>query len=213
MNIKAVIFDMDGVLVDSESVITKAAMLALKEWGIDSREEDFKPFTGMGENSFIGGVARKYGVSFSLDMKVRTYEIYVSIVNDEIKTYEGITMLLSYLRDRHYKVALASSADMIKVKANLTAAHIPLSFFDAVICGDMVENKKPAPDIFLKAADELQVISANCLVIEDALSGIQAAKAARMNCAAVMTSFGEKDFSPLQPDYIIEKTVDLKNIL
>ena len=213
MNILAVIFDMDGVLVDSEEVITKASILALQEWGINPCKNDFKQFTGMGENKFIGGVANKYGLEFSLDMKKRAYEIYIDIVDDEIKLYNGVKQLIEYLRNKNLKIALASSADLIKVKANLKAASIPLTYFDTLLCGDMVKNKKPAPDIFLKASYNLKISSEHCIVIEDALSGIIAAKAAKMKCIAVTTSFSNKQFIPLKPDYIINNTIELKKIL
>jgi len=213
MNIKAVIFDMDGVIVNSEKVITKASILALNEWSISPKSEDFKKFTGMGENKFIGGVAQQYGLTFSLDMKKRAYEIYVEIVNDEIELYDGVKQLIEYLKTQNYKIALASSADLIKVKANLKAANIPLSYFDTLVCGDMVKNKKPSPEIFLKAANNLEVENENCLVVEDALSGIEAAKAANMKCVAVLSSFDKSQFSPLHPDYIVKDTVNIKDIL
>ena len=213
MKILAVIFDMDGVLVDSEEVITKASILALREWGINPCKSDFKQFTGMGENKFIGGVANKYGLEFSLNMKKRAYEIYINIVNDEIKLYNGVKQLIEYLKNKNYKIALASSADLIKVKANLSAASIPLIYFDTLLCGDMVKNKKPAPDIFLKASYNLNIPCENCIVIEDALSGIIAAKVAKMKCVAVTTSFNKTQFLPLKPDYIINNTIELKKIL
>ncbi len=213
MNIKAVIFDMDGVIVDSEKVITKACLLALSEFGITAVESDFKPFTGMGENSFIGGVANKYGHTYDLAMKKRAYEIYVDIVKDELIVYEGISQLISDIKSKGYLVCLASSADLIKVKANLQVASIPVNSFDSLVCGDMVKNKKPSPDIFLLAASQIDIKPANCLVIEDALSGIKAAKAANMKSVAVLTSFKKQDFALLNPDFIVKNTVEILKFL
>ncbi len=213
MNIKAVIFDMDGVIVDSEKVITKACLLALSEFGIKALESDFKPFTGMGENAFIGGVANKYGHPFDLAMKKRAYEIYVDIVEEELIVYEGISHLISEVKNKGYKVCLASSADLIKVKANLQVASIPLNSFDALVCGDMVKNKKPAPDIFLLVANQVNISPINCLVIEDALSGIKAAKAANMKSVAVLTSFDANSFATLHPDFIVKNTIDILEFL
>jgi len=213
MNIKAVIFDMDGVIVDSEKVITKSCIMALKNWNIACKKDDFKPFTGMGEDAFIGGVANKYGIAYDLAMKKLAYEIYIDIVDKEITLYDGVSELIDYLKKKGYKLALASSADMIKVKANLNAANIPLKVFDSLQCGNMVKNKKPAPDIFLQAAKAINVKEDQCIVIEDALSGIIAAKAANMYSVAVLSSFSKNDFIPLSPNYIINNTVELKNIL
>jgi len=189
---KAVIFDMDGVLVDSEPVITKAAILALREYGIHAKNEDFHPFTGMGEDRFIGGVAEKYGIDYQIEMKKRTYEIYVEIVNDEIGIYDGISELLISLRGKGIRTAVASSADELKVMANLPAAGIDTALFDIICSGEDVINKKPSPDIFLLAAKKLQVEPEYCIVVEDALSGISAALAAGMSCLAISTSFSKE---------------------
>ncbi|MGD8447111.1 MAG: hypothetical protein PVI94_26660 [Desulfobacterales bacterium] len=74
---KAVIFDMDGVMTDSEHLINKAAIAGLREYGIQPEPSDFLPFTGMGEDHYIGGVARKYGLTYIPQMKARVYEIYL----------------------------------------------------------------------------------------------------------------------------------------
>ncbi len=189
MTIEAVIFDMDGVLTDSEPVITKAAMLALAEFGVSALEADFHPFTGTGEDRFIGGVAELHGVPYRLEMKKRTYEIYVDIVDAEIGTYPGIPEMLDELPGMGIRTAVASSADAVKVQANLRAAGIGLNLFSAVCSGEDVVHKKPAPDIFLLAAEKLGVSPEKCLVVEDAVSGVKAAVAAGMRCVGISTSF------------------------
>jgi len=79
--IRGVLFDMDGVLVDSESYICSAAIMMFKEIGVIALPEDFKPFTGMGENRYIGGVAEKHCVQVNIDkVKARTYELYEKLV-------------------------------------------------------------------------------------------------------------------------------------
>ncbi len=209
MPIQAVIFDMDGVLVDSEPVITKAARLALTEFGVPAQDADFHPFTGMGEDRFIGGVAEKYGVPYRLDMKRRTYAIYLDIVAAEIGTYPGIPELLATLRADGMRTAVASSADAVKVNANLPAAGIDDNLFDVIVCGEDVVHKKPAPDIFLLAARRLDVDPADCLVVEDAISGIRAAKAAGMACVAVTSSFGTERLIEAGADGTIAQTCEL----
>src|SRR6516165_9442931 len=144
----AVLFDMDGVLVNSEPVITRAAMLALKEFGVEADYSEFHQFTGMGENSFIGGVARLHGKEYTLDMKSRTYELYQELIPDLIEVYPGTKPLLEQLKRAGIPPALASSADDVKVKANLRAAGIAEDLFAAIVSGDDVVNKKPAPDIY-----------------------------------------------------------------
>ena len=213
MSIAAIIFDMDGVLVDSEPVITKAARLALLEYGVVAQDADFHPFTGMGEDRFIGGVAEKHGVPYQLAMKRRTYEIYLDIVDNEIGTYPGIPGLLRALRGMGLKTAVASSADAVKVRANLPAAGIDTDLFDVLCSGEDVVHKKPAPDIFLLAAQKLGIPPQACLVLEDALSGIQAAKAAGMMCVAIATSFPEARLLTAGADAVLRQTMDLSDWL
>lgn len=190
-NCKAVLFDMDGVLVNSEPVITEAAIQALREFGIEASYSDFHQFTGMGEDRFIGGVAELHGKQYRLEMKDRAYGIYQEIIPDLIEVYAGALPLLERLKHANVPAALASSADIVKVKANLEAAKIPESLFCTVISGNDVERKKPFPDIYLLAASRCCADPGDCVVVEDAISGIQAAKAAGMRCVAVMTSFDE----------------------
>ncbi|RRT40486.1 hypothetical protein B296_00046007 [Ensete ventricosum] len=112
------------------------------------------------------------------------------------------------------EVAVASSADRIKVDANLAAAGLPVSLFDAIVSADAFENLKPAPDIFLAASKNLNVPQPECIVIEDALAGVQAAKAAQMSsiliewiildcrCIAVTTTLSEEMLRPASPSLI-----------
>lgn len=192
MILKAVLFDMDGVLVNSEPVITEASIRALREYGINAKAKDFHQFTGMGEDRFIGGVAELHGQDYVTEMKTRAYEIYRDIVAESIEVYPGTLPALRALHARGIPAALASAADLVKVKMNLSAAGISESLFRAIVSGDDVTNKKPAPDVYLLAAKRCGVDPSGCIVIEDALSGIRAAKAAGMKCIAVMTSFDEK---------------------
>jgi HAD superfamily hydrolase (TIGR01509 family) len=187
---KAVIFDMDGVLTDSEPLINAAAVAMFKELGLVAQPEDFFPFIGTGENRYIGGVAEKYG--FPLDIpaaKKRTYEIYLEMVPTRLRAFPGAVELVRELKARGVRIAVASSADLIKIEANLNKIGLPPTEWDAIVCAEDVTHKKPAPDIFLAAARKLGLAPAECVVIEDAVNGIEAAKTAGMRCVAVASSF------------------------
>lgn len=190
--IKAVIFDMDGVLVNSEPVIAKAAILGLKEYGINAVEEDFLPFIGAGEEVFIGGVARKYGQDYIIEMKDKVYDIYDTIVHDEIRLIKGVFELLDKLKTEGYSLALASSADKRKVTSNLDAAGISKDYFTVIMTGEDVVNKKPHPDIYIKTVRKLGLSPQECIVIEDAANGVTAAKNAGIKCLGVTSSFSRE---------------------
>lgn len=188
--IRGVLFDMDGVLADSEQYICKAAIMMFAEMGINVDPLDFKPFVGTGENRYIGGVAEKYGMSVDIEkVKARTYEIYKSIIHGILKPLPGAREMVDLCHKMGFKLALATSADTVKMEANLTEIGISSSLFHATVTGLDVENKKPFPDIYFKAAKMIGLKPAECLVVEDAVSGIRASKAAGCRCLAVTTSF------------------------
>ncbi len=194
--LKAVLFDMDGVLVDSEEFICKAAIEMFREKGLQVRPEDFIPFVGTGENRYIGGVAEKYNFPVDIEaVKKRTYEIYDTIVRNKLKPLPGVKEFIATCRKRSLKIAVATSADEVKMIINLREIGLPVETFDVTINGLQIERKKPFPDIYLKAAELLGVPPENCLVVEDAPSGIKAARAAGMKCLAVMSSFSEKELN------------------
>ncbi len=192
--IEGVIFDMDGVIVDSEEFIAKAAIRMFAEKGINVKEKDFLPFVGTGEDRYIGGVAEKYGVKLNiLEAKARTYAIYTDVIIGKLDPLNGVFDFLKTCRDKGLKLALATSADKVKADANLKEIALKSSTFDAIVTGSDIEHKKPAPDIFLKAAKLLGLNPQNCLVVEDAVTGVQAAKSAGCRCLGLTSSFSPED--------------------
>jgi HAD superfamily hydrolase (TIGR01509 family) len=192
---RAVIFDMDGVLTDSEPLINHAAVAMFREQGLTVQPEDFHPFVGTGENRYLGGVAQRYGFPIDLPAaKRRTYEIYLRLVPGELRAFPGAVDLVRQCRAAQLLTALASSADRIKIDANLHQIDLPPVGWDAIVTGDDVEHKKPAPDIFLAAARRLGVTPEACVVVEDAVSGIEAALAAGMRALAVTTTHPRESF-------------------
>lgn len=188
--IKGILFDMDGVLVDSESFISEAAVLMFNEMGVKVIQDDFKPFTGMGENRYIGGVAEKYGIKIEIERaKARTYEIYTEIVRNKLSPLPGSHEFISVCRNKGFKLALATSADKIKMEVNLKEIGLAVNSFNSIITGMDVTRKKPFPDIYIKAAGSLGLNTEECLVVEDAVSGIEAGKAAGCRCLGLTTSF------------------------
>ena len=190
-DLRGVIFDMDGVLCDSEPFICEAACRMFAELHhLTVSPEDFVPFVGTGENRYLGGVAEKHGVKLDLERdKRRTYQIYLEIIRGRLEPLPGARDFLADCRRRGLKLAVATSADRIKMEGNLAQIGLPPETFDVTVNGLDIERKKPHPDIFLLAARRLGLPAASCLVVEDAPNGIQAGRAAGSRCLGLTTSF------------------------
>ncbi len=182
---------MDGVLCDSEALMAAAACRMFKErHNADVLPEDFEPFVGTGEDRYLGGVAAKIGVKLTMPSdKEEAYRIYGEIARDEIKAIHGAVEFVKTANLNGIRLAVATSADPIKMEINLTAIGVEKEQFAARVTGDQIVNKKPAPDIFLKAAERLGCSPGECIVFEDAVNGVQAAKAAGMRCVGITSSF------------------------
>jgi HAD superfamily hydrolase (TIGR01509 family) len=211
--IKNILFDMDGVLVNSERAIRTACIRMLGEHGVHALPEDFRPFTGMGEIRFIGGVAEKYGLAYLPGMKDRAYEIYAGIAGEFVTVYPGIPELIRALRERGFRLAVASAADLFKVEINLRCIGLSPGDFDGIVTGSEIKNLKPAPDIFLEAAARIGADPAEALVVEDAVAGVQAALAAGMKAIAVTTSFDRETLLKTGASETIAETRELLRVL
>ncbi len=190
------IFDLDGVLAVSEPLLAEAAIALFAEKGYRMTAEDFRPFIGMGEDRYIGGPAELRGIPMDLPRdKARLYEIYDEVIRDRLQALPGAREFVTECRRRGLAIAVASGADRTKVVANLREIGMPEAGFDTVVDGTQVTRKKPAPDIFLEAARRLGLAPADCLVVEDAVSGVAAARAAGMRCLGLTTSFSAEELA------------------
>ena len=202
-SIQGVIFDMDGVLCDSEAFICEAAMEMFRRiYNLEVQPDDFLPFVGAGENRYIGGVAEKYGLEIKLpEDKVHTYEIYLEIIKGKLPPMPGVLEFVKNCREKGIKLAVASAADRMKVEGNLAEIGVPAETFDAVITGSDVTKHKPDPECFLKAAEAIGVEPSKCLVVEDANNGAKAAKAAGAYCLGLTTSFSDEQLKASGADW------------
>jgi len=206
-------FDMDGVLVNSEYCMRHSAILALKEWNITAEHEDFIEFTGMGEDKFIGGVVAKHGGEYVPEMKIRSYEIYDQLAGDLVEVTEGTKEMLMELKRRGYRIAVASAADHTKVCINLRCVGVTPEDFEVVTTGSDVEKKKPDPEIYITTAQAMGEDPANCFVIEDAVAGITAGIRAGAECIGVPGTFTADELSQAGAIRVIQKIIELPDVL
>lgn len=208
---KAVLFDMDGVLIDSEAYMAKTGVRALEHFGIHAQLSDFEEFVGCGEDRYVGGVAEKHGVPYRTEMKDFLYKCYGEHVKEEANIPDGVLDVLHTLRERGYRLAVCSSADRVKVLMNLDAIGADSTLFDHLVTGTDIQRPKPDPEIYLTGAASLGLAPADCIVVEDAPSGIRAAHAAGIEAIGLATSFpAEYLRQQAAPEYLFP---DLKSIL
>ena len=213
MKYQAILFDMDGVLIESEFLMRRSAIQALAEWGITARHEDFEEFTGMGEDKFVGGVAEKYGHTYTFDMKERAYDYFGQQVKEMAHVPAGVKEMLTALHEKGIVLAVCSAADLRKVRYNIQAIGVDESIFSALVTGSDVERKKPFPDIYLMGAQRIGMDPKDCLVVEDAISGIQAAHAAGMDAVGVPTTFSKEELTErAHPEYLLNEIRELTGL-
>ena len=194
MAIKAVIFDLDGLLTDTETLHYQSYLSVFGPLGVTITEYDYADHwirQGKGIDDFI--TLRKLKLSSDL-IREQKIAAYLELLKSELKPMPGAVALLDRLRESK-RIALASSAYRVSVDNVLSTLQLG-DRFEVVVCGDEVTHKKPHPEIFTTTAARLKVPPDQCVVLEDAEKGILAAKAAGMHCIAVPNRFThENDFS------------------
>lgn len=178
----AVIFDMDGVIFDSERLVVETWVEVAKKYGIEGIEDACAACVGINAQATELKMKEIYGEEFPYqEYKKEASALYHERYDDgRLPTKPGIRELLEFLHANNIRTAVASSTRRAVVEQEIRDAGLA-PFFQKIICGDMVERSKPAPDIFLKAAEELGVNPEVCYVIEDSYNGIRGAHAAGMH--------------------------------
>lgn len=175
---KAVVFDMDGVIFDSERAVMQCWKEVASRHNIPDIEKAILACTGTTMVRTREIMLNLYGADFPYDeYAMESSAIFHSRYDGgRLPMKPGVKELLTFLKEHNKKIALASSTRQQVVTDELRDAGI-IEYFDRIICGDMVSRSKPAPDIFLKACEELNVSPSDSYAIEDSYNGIRAAHA------------------------------------
>jgi HAD superfamily hydrolase (TIGR01509 family) len=211
---RAVIFDLDGVLADSEPWWNEIDAKLLAEYGVTYRGEYHRNVLGVSYRLALEFYQKKFGLSVPTDeMMRRRGEIAADFFANRIGVFPSTKPVLQELRQMNLHLAIATSSVSASARPFL-ARHGMTAFFEVVVTGEEVEHGKPHPDIYLRAAEKLRVAADACLVIEDALSGIAAAKTAKMRVAAIPdTRFVDPHDYEKEADYLLGRLSEIPALI
>ena len=208
----AVIFDCDGVLIDSERLGLRSLQLALKEAGVERSLDSLTCFSGRSHSETLAELEMECGRPLQASgVADRMDEWYMKLATAEgLRPCRGVRHLLSWLSIRRIPFTLASSGPRRKVLFSLRNAGLELCF-SRFICGEDAARSKPAPDIYLAAAGLIGIDAAKCVAVEDAPNGIKSARAAGMRVVAVTSTFAAGALA--EADIIVESLLHLPRYL
>ena len=191
---RAVIWDLDGVIIDSADEHRRAWQRLAREEGIPFTDADFWATFGKRNDDIIPQFWGNVTPEHLVDLASRKEVYFREYIRDTAAPLPGAMELMRELHEAGYRQALASSTPVENIQLISSVLHLE-RYLSELVSGETVARGKPAPDIFLKAASDLGVLPSDALVIEDAVAGIQAARAAGMRCIAVA---GERDLPGLR---------------
>jgi len=185
-NVKAIIFDLDGTLVDSEPNYYEADRKVLAQYGITGFDLAMKSkYIGIGAKEMMEDIKVRYKLQETVENLVsQKNKYYLEIARKNTPVFPEMRKLLGLLEECQYPLALASGSSPEVIDVILNGTNLK-QYFETVLSAEEVKNGKPAPDIFLEAARRIDVSPAECVVVEDSRYGIMAAKAAGMYCIAI----------------------------
>jgi len=214
--LKAVIFDMDGVIIDSEPTHMKLENATYKKLGIEVTGDEHYSFVGSTSHYMWEALKNKYKLNQTLEELIEyDRSIYFEYLNSdecEITLIAGVKGLIEELYENGIKLAIASSSPLNVIEAIAKKFQIE-EYFEVFVTGDDVKRSKPEPDIFLFASEKLGVSPENCVVIEDSHNGVRAAKKAGMKCVGINSDpTGSQDISMADLEINSFKEVNYKKL-
>jgi len=205
--IKALVFDMDGVIIDSEPIHAGIALNVLKDFNKEASLSELLKFSGIRNDEMWSVMRRRYGIDETVENLVERQSQYTQqyFRHEKLKPVEGIPGLMKSARKHGLKIALATSSPREFAEHVLAKVGL-IEYFDALVTGDDISHSKPDPEIYLKAAELLGIAADECIAIEDAPAGIESAKRAGMKCVAFIGS-GQQDTT--WADFVVSSIWDI----
>ncbi|MEI7616309.1 MAG: HAD family phosphatase [Actinomycetota bacterium] len=210
--IKAVVFDMDGTIADSEKIAERVTREFFQKRGIIMTREEEKAMFGLNWKELVKEILKSRGFEYKQSIKNTLKERYVRTMSRDVKALPGVYDLLGEV-SKNLKVGLATNSRHREVEIIFDKLGFH-EFFHLKLARDHVKKGKPDPEIYLKAADTFGVSPLECVVFEDSIIGLQAAKNAGMKRIAIVNTYSREELAN-EADLIIDgyKDIDLSKIL
>lgn len=203
----AVIFDMDGVLIDSVRFHWQAMNQVLASYNIHIEDDQLRNYIGQSVLHQLNQISEKFQTPLDIDLIIEELKPIKEELQKGIQPKEGVKRLIELLHQNSIPIAIGTSSTTADTKRKLTDAGIFHSF-ETLVTHDDVTKHKPDPTVYLAAAEKLHVQPSRCIVIEDAPSGIEAAKRAGMKCVAVLAPYtSEEDLR--KADVVVRSLLDV----
>ena len=208
--LRSIIFDLDGVLADSEPWWNQIDAKLLAEYGVTYRGEYHQNVLGVSYRLAVEFYKKAFGLSVPTEeMMRRRGEIATEFFANRVGLFPHVQEVLQELRQMKLHLAVATSSVGASARPFLDRHHLT-GFFEVIVTGEEVERGKPAPDIYLRASDKLGSPTDACLAVEDALPGVAAARAANMRVAAIPDRrFVDPDEYEKKADYVLSSLKEL----
>lgn len=212
---QAFIFDMDGVIIDSEPLHIAVEIETVRHFGGTITEEQLGQYMGMTNAEMWSAVRNEHHLNHPLE-EIISYQLNRKI-NElrklDIEPIDGIRDLIRSLKEHNVKIAIASSSPMSFIQEVVKKFHIEQEF-NIIMSGEEVERGKPAPDIYLEAAKRLEVRPEQCVVLEDSRHGVNAAKSAGMRCIGFLNpNSGHQDLSAADQTVTTIRSIQVQDLL
>ncbi|PID52227.1 MAG: hypothetical protein CR972_03010 [Candidatus Moraniibacteriota bacterium] len=209
--IKAVLFDMNGVIIDDEHIHEKAFQKTVKKYGINVSHNDYLSCcAGKTDRKGYEDISTFFNIDLNIDELLKEKsQMYLELFPENKKSYDGVIELIKDLA-KIYTIALTSSSSRSEIDLITKELGI-INNFATTISADDVKNGKPNPEPYLKTAQILGINPENCVAIEDSASGVQSAKDAGCYCIAITTTHSKKDL--YNADVIVDKFSQINQTL
>lgn len=217
--IKAVIFDMDGVLIDSEPLWEETETILLQKKGIKYSPDYRDKILGLNQNDSAKLLIKTFNLSTTTNEIIREREeILLKLYETKLNLIEGVNELLEIVKRHNLKIGLASSSPMKVINYVLEKFSL-FNYFKSIVSGECTTNGKPHPDIYIEAANQIGENSSDCVAIEDSINGVISAKKSGMYCIAIpdkrldVKKYKSADlifdkFSDIKIEQILNLTID-----